>query len=371
MIEGMIDRRALLAMATGALASPALAQGIFAEDGRTLRALAAAKGLEFGSATATYELKDQGFATLMAREAGVLVAEYEMKRNLVEPQPGAYDFSATDALMNFATVHGMAMRGHPLVWYAANPPWLEQAVLSARDEKPLADYVTALARRYRGRMQSWDVVNEALATPDAMTGGTVWRDSFWLKRYGPSYIDMAFHAAHAADPKALLVYNDWGCEQGAPANDRFRAATLNLLDGLLKRGVPIGALGLQAHLSAFGTKIDQKKLRAFLQEIRDRHLAVLVTELDVDDEGGPADLPARDRAVADEAARFLDVALDSPATRAVLTWGLSDRYLDPPDSTRLKLLGWRDRKVPFDSDLRRKPFWDALARAFAGRRVDY
>ena len=76
---------------------------------------------------------------------------------------------------------------------------------------------------------------------------------------------------------------------------------------------------------------------------------MLVTELDVDDEGGPSDFASRDRAVADEAARFLDVALDSPATRAVLTWSLSDRYLDPPDSWRLQLLSWRDRKVPYDS----------------------
>jgi len=98
---------------------------------------------------------------------------------------------------------------------------------------------------------------------------------------------------------------------------------------------------------------------------------VLVTELDVDDEGGPSDFASRDRAVADEATRFLDVVLDSPATRAVLTWGLSDRYLDPPDSYRLRLLSWRDRKVPFDSDLRRKPLWDALAHAFARRRIDY
>ena len=68
---------------------------------------------------------------LLPREAAILVPEYEMKRNVVEPQPGAYDFSGFDALMAFAHRHGMAMRGHPLVWYYANPPWLEDAVLAA------------------------------------------------------------------------------------------------------------------------------------------------------------------------------------------------------------------------------------------------
>jgi endo-1,4-beta-xylanase len=371
----MITRRTLLgtglAAGAAAVSAPTFAQDIFAQDRRTLRALAAAKGLLFGSATATYELKDQDFATLLAREAAILVPEYEMKRKMTEPRPGIYDFSATDALWNFTHAGRMTMRGHPMVWYYANPAWLEQTVLSAKDEKPLSDYVTALAKHYRGRMHSWDVVNEALAPPGSTINGSGWRDCFWLKRYGPAYLDIAFHAAHVADPHALLVYNDYGCELGAPANDRFRAQTLNLLDGLLKRGVPIGGLGLQAHLSAFGTKVDQKKLRDFLSEIHARHLAVQITELDVDDEGGPSDFATRDRAVADEASRFLEVALDSPATKAVLTWGLSDRYLDPPDSYRLRLLSWRDRKVPYDQDLRRKPLWGALAQAFTDRRVNY
>ena len=287
-----------------------------------------------------------------------------MKRRDVEQQPGAYDFAAPDLLMNFARDHGMAMRGHPMVWYYANPPWLEQAVLSSANEKPLVDYVTALARRYRGRMHSWDVVNEALA-PD----GSGWRDCFWLRRYGHAYVDLAFHAARAADPEGLRVYNDFGCEQGP--NDRFRAQTLSLLDGLLQRQVPVQALGLQAHLSAFGPKVDQKKLHAFLGAVHARGLKILVTELDVDDENGPSDFVVRDRAVADEAARFLDVVLDSPATLAVLSWGLSDRYIDPPDSLRLKLMGWRDRKLPYDAEMKRKPLWDAMAGALARRRTAY
>jgi endo-1,4-beta-xylanase len=359
----MIDRRVLLAGAAGLLAAPALAQNRPAPGG-ALRTLAAAQGLLFGTAVANYELKDADFVAALSRDAAILVPEYEMKRKLVEPQPGAYDFSATDRLTTFAKNHGMAMRGHPMVWYYANPPWLEQAVLSSSNEKPLTDYVAALARHYRGRMHSWDVVNEALA-PD----GSGWRDCFWLRRYGPSYLDLAFHAAHQVDPRALLAYNDFGCEQGGPVNDRFRVQTLKLLDGLLKRKAPVGALGLQAHLSAFGAKVDQKKLRDFLDEIHARRLAVLITELDINDEGGPSDFAHRDRAVADEAARFLDVALDSAATKAVLTWNLSDRYLDPPESWRLQLLSWRDREVPYDSAMNRKPLWNALAKAFAARRI--
>ncbi len=87
------------------------------------------------------------------------------------------------------------MRGHPLVWHDANPPWLEEAVRTRRDARLLTNYVTRLVRRYRGRMHSYDVVNEALAPPDEGAAG--WRPCFWLDAFGPGYLDLAFHAAHA------------------------------------------------------------------------------------------------------------------------------------------------------------------------------
>lgn len=351
----MISRRSFLGAGAAALAFPARAQ-----DTHSLKAIAASKGIVFGSAAASYELKHADFTPILAREAAQLVPEYEMKRDALEPVRGQYDFSGLDTLYNFARRNGLSMRGHPLVWYAANPSWLEPALKAQRDERLMTGFIQAVMHRYD--MASVDVVNEAIADD-----GNGLRPSPWLTAFGPSYIDMAFRAARAANPRTRLVYNDYGCEQGP--NDRFRATTLKLLDGLIARGVPIDALGLQGHLSAFGAKVDQRKLRDFLAEVRARGLDVLVTELDVWDTGGPSAIAARDRAVADEARRFLDVVLDSPATKAVLTWSLSDRYIDPPDEWKLKLMGWRYRKLPYDAGMRRKPLWTALAQSFAGRRV--
>jgi endo-1,4-beta-xylanase len=362
----MITRRRALALGAAFAAFPAHAEEASLHVDRSLRGLAAAKGILFGSTAATYEFRDADFTALLPRQAAILVPEYEMKRDVTEPKPGKYDFSGCDALATFSAAHGLALRGHPLVWHDANPPWLQDAVRTRRDARLLTDYVTGLVRRYRGRMHSYDVVNEALMPPDQGAGG--WRTCFWLDAFGPDYLDLAFHAAHDADPGALLVYNDFGCEQGTKVNDDFRRNTLELLDGLLKRGVPVQALGLQGHLSAFGAKVDQKKLRDFLAEIEARGLSVLTTELDVDDEGGPNDPGIRDRAVADEARRFLDVVLDSLATRTVLTWGLTDRYLDPPQSWRLRLSGWQDRRLPYDRTLNPKPLRAALAQAFQAAR---
>jgi endo-1,4-beta-xylanase len=340
-----------LASAAALCASPAFA-GVVAEP---LRAIAARRGLLCGAATSTNQLQNGDFATALVREAAIIVPEYQMKRGVIETAPGRYDFSGADALAAFARARGLKLRGHPLVWHKRNPDWLTEV----RDEAMLTDYITALVGRYRGRIHSWDVVNEAIQ-PGAP--GNL-RETIWLKGLGPSYIDLAFHAARAADPAAMLVYNDWGCELGAPDNDRFRAATLDFLEGALARGVPIDALGLQGHLGLQGAQVNQAKLRAFLAQVKAMGLRILVTEHDVDDDGGPSDIAARDRLVADASRGFLDVMLDNSATVAVLTWGLSDRYLDPP-TWRQKLEGWSPRRLPLDAALVRKPMWSAMAGAF-------
>lgn len=326
-----------------------------------LRDHAAARGIVYGTAASTFQLDDLAFTEVLSREAGILVPEYEMKRGVVEAVRGRFDFAGVDRLLAFARTRRMAFRGHPLVWHKRNPDWLDNAVLASRNPALLTNYVAAVAGRYRGRMHSLDVVNEAIAPQDGRADAL--RNSLWLKAYGPDYIDMAYHAAREADPDVLLVYNDWGCEAGEAQNDRFRAATLNFLEQALARGVPIGGLGLQGHLAAFGPKVDQKKLRDFLAHVRALGLKILVTEHDVDDSGGPSDAALRDRAVADASRRFLDVMLDCDATIAVLTWGLSDRFLQP-EGWRDRLLRGTPRTLPLDPDLDRTPMWHAMAEAF-------
>lgn len=355
-MRGGVSRRTVLGAAAAGMLMPALGADA------PLRTLAASRGKLFGCAAGSYQLKDADFAAALVRETNILVPEYELKRLIVEPEPGRFDFSGADALAGFAANHGMKMRGHTLIWYAANPPWLENKVLHAPDDEILTDFVSRSMGRYRGRFHSWDVVNEAIFPDDGRPDGL--RNCAWLKRFGPGYIDLAFHTAKRADPEALLVYNDWGCEGGEAWNDRFRSATLKFLEGAKARGVPIEALGLQGHLNGYGPPIDQKKLRLFLDAVRAMGLAILVTELDVDETKAPLDSAVRDRAVADATARFLDVVLDNPATCAVLTWGLSDRYLHKPDGLRAALSGYSPRKLPLDADLRRKPMWSAISRAF-------
>lgn len=362
----MLTRRAVVeSLVAGAAGATSVSSGSTAinRPDDPLGSVAAAHGRLYGCAATTFQLRDAAFASVLAREAKVLVAEYETKRAVLEPRPGAYDFAAADALIHFAVRGQVKFRGHTLVWHRANPAWLLDTLSSSRAEAHLTGYIAAVAGRYRGHMHSWDVVNEALAPSDGRSDRL--RESIWLKAFGPSYIDMAFYAARAADPHALLVYNDWGCEGAGSEHDGFRAATLDFLEQAKARGVPIDAYGMQGHLQAFGPPVEQQKLLKFIDALKALGLKLLITEHDVDDSGGSLDIAVRDRAVADASRRFLDAVLDSDATIAVLTWGLSDRFVDPP-GWKAALKGYSPRMLPFDTAFARKPMWAAMAASFAG-----
>lgn len=348
------------ALPVGGPRAQGLRPSIIDNGGATLRAAASARGTLYGSAVSSPEFGDEDFCAALARETAILVPEYEMKRAIVESSRGAYDLSGCDRILAFARSHSLQFRGHPLLWHKRNPDWLEDAVRSTRDETLITGFIQKVAGHFRGQVHSWDVVNEVIAPEDGRPDNL--RKSFWLDTFGPRYIDIAYHAARAADPGAMLVYNDWGCELGAPANDRFRAATLEFLERALDRGTPIDALGLQGHMRAFGTPVDQAKLRQFLDRVKALGLRILVTEHDVDDSGGPSDVATRDRAVADASSRFLDVMVDAGAV-AILTWGLTDRFLASP-GWRTRLGGYEPRMLPLDSDLRPKPMWHAMRAAF-------
>src|SRR5258708_12445819 len=104
--------------------------------------------------------------------------------------------------------------------------------------------------------------------------------------------------------------------------DRKRAAVLDLIENMRKRGIPIDALGVQGHLSVGRYPFSEQKLRDYLRQAAAMGLEIQITELDCTDELAPPDIPARDRMVADEYRRFLDVVLDKPPVKHHLTWAL-------------------------------------------------
>lgn len=336
--------------------------------GPGLDARARRTGRRFGCAIKSGQLtRDPGFTQAVLREAGVVVQEYELKRHVTQPQPGKYDFSGNDRLMAFAQEHGLAARGHTLVWYAKNPPWIEAALpkAGAREKEALiGGYIQTAMRRYAGKIGEWDVVNEPVEPREGRADG-LRANNIWGQAFGERYIDVAFGIARDADPRARLFLTDFGLEHASPRCEARRKAILGLLERALKRGVPIDALGIQGHLKPFREPFDERTFADFLDEVRGMGLRIAVTELDIADRGGSADVQQRDAQVAAVGRAFLDVALANPAMDSVLSWGLSDRYSWLSTYPEYR---WPDgqlsRGLPLDGALRRKRLWAAIAAAF-------
>src|SRR6185437_9534235 len=112
-------------------------------------------------------------------ECGVVVSESSFKWAAIQAKQGAYTFAAADRLMSYAVAHGLAVRGHNLVWQDYNPDWLAATLTSANAERVLTDYITRVAGHFRGRLLHWDVVNEPLKPEDGNRLGL--RNGPWLK----------------------------------------------------------------------------------------------------------------------------------------------------------------------------------------------
>lgn len=329
----------------------------------SLNAAAAAKGIAYGSAVNATTLRRQpAYGQALAREAGILVAENAMKLTYAWPTPDAPDFTTADELAAFAAGNRQRLRGHTLVWHEGLPPWVGERLAAGQGEALMRRWIDAMAGRYRGRIEAWDVVNEICGPQDGRPDGL--RRTPWLDALGPGYVDLAFRIQHAVDPKAAGVWNENDLELDADWIDRRRAMVLRTLEGLRKRGVPIRRLGLQAHLYA-RDPLNQDKLRRFLRAVAGLGLAIEITEFDVNDKDYPADLGARDRAVSDLARRFLDVVLDEPAVLNILTWDITNRnsWLNVSPERR-RADGLVQRALPLDEAYRRTPLWSAMHRAF-------
>src|SRR6202453_3373227 len=155
--------------------------------------------------------QDQRGDALIESQFNSISPENVLKWERVHPEPGRYDFDLADKYVAFGEEHHMFIVGHTLVWHQQVPVWVFQddnGNLLARDAllARMKEHIDTVVGRYKGKIQSWDVINEVLNED-----GTL-RQSLWYKIIGPDYIEKAFQYAHAADPQAQLFYNDYNIE---------------------------------------------------------------------------------------------------------------------------------------------------------------
>lgn len=222
-------------------------------------------GVIMGKAPATLALVMQQFNTL--------TPENDMKWERIHPHPGEYNFQVADRFVALGEEQQMQLVAHTLIWHNQTPRWVfldSQGNLTSRDTllARMHDHIHTLMGRYKGRIHSWDVVNEAINDDGSL------RESLWYRIIGEDYIEKAFQYAREADPDATLIYNDFSL-----ANRSKREGVVRLVQSLRAKGVSIDAVGMQGHYDMKSPRPEE--LEASIVAFAELGVEVMVTELDV------------------------------------------------------------------------------------------
>jgi endo-1,4-beta-xylanase len=373
----MMNRRNFLGAAAGVMsmgAGPSLLAGTddarsakkYINVDRPLKAYGDACGRLIGAQADKWELQIPELAEFIGSNFSILTPGNQLKWSVVHPAPDKFNFADADWTMNFAKQHGMALHGHNLCWNGYNPGWLKKVLTKSNAEQYLTQHIKTVAGRYAGRINSWDVVNEPVGVgmrrPDGLYPGP------WLELLGTEYIDIAFHVTAETDPKALRVLNVHHVEEDIASDDQARKVTLNLIQQLVKRGVPIQAVGLESHILASDPVVGKGRDQ-FVKQLRDLGLQILITELDVDDTKVQGDIPTRDQAVANTYHDYLMAIIPVADPKQIIIWTVTDQrnWIDGAATTNRSRYGRGDaashRPGLLDQDLGKKVVFNAFADA--------
>jgi endo-1,4-beta-xylanase len=354
----------------------------------SLREATQRSGLLIGTAVRPDQLSEAAYATTLAREFNMVEPEDALKWEVVHPQPNSFDFSQADQVLEFATHHGMKVRGHTLVWHRQNPKWLTEGNFSSTElARILEEHIKTVVGHYRGRIFAWDVVNEAF---DELQPGAL-RSTIWWDHPGItppenqaaiheprisnnparsqrearssqpySYIERCLRWAHEADPDALLFYNDAEAETINPKSDAIYA----MIRDFRKRRVPIDGIGFQMHVA--NLHADVASISANIKRFAALGVQIQITEMDValpvDSNGDarPKDLQLQ----ADIYRQIAAACFSHPGCTAIQTWGFTDKYSWIGSHSEHT----QGAALLFDRNYRAKPAYRELLRELLGRR---
>jgi len=370
LMEQVFNRRQMLrgTIGTGfALCCPLPALAAASPDS-SLAAIAATRGISFGSTVSTRWLDNEKFTRLIVRECDTITTENSLKWKYLEPERNNRESAPAKALAKFARHNSLDTRGHCFIWNHDErmPAWLVEMADELRHGRryPLTRRMWRHAA-YLGRtfpaITSWDVVNEAINPRNGQI-----RHSALNRIMGERFIDLAFKMMKAKAPKAQLVYNDTMNWEASPLH---RNALLRLLERLLSRNVPIDALGIQSHLgNTLGRPRDEIGWRLFLQEIKAMGLDIILTELDCSDRNiDDPDPVRRDAETAAFTKGYLDLTLDFTNVKQIILWSLTDgtSYMNRPGYPDYKRRadGLALRGHPYDDRWKPKKMRTAIADA--------
>lgn len=202
-----------------------------------------------------------------------IVAENCMKSMHLQPTEGVFFFDEADKFIAFGEANNMHIVGHTLIWHSQAPDWLftdengEDVSREVMIER-MRSHIHTVVGRYKGRVDGWDVVNEAVLDDGS------WRNTKFYEIIGEEYIKLAFQFAHEADPDAELYYNDYAMSQEGKRN-----SVVEMVKKLQEKGIKIDGIGMQGHMGMDYPDISEfeKSIEAFAA----LGVKVMITEMDI------------------------------------------------------------------------------------------
>lgn len=224
-----------------------------------------------GSAMSSFGYnRDTLMRDIHAHHFNSVTADNAMKMASIAREKGKYNFGPADQMVEFAEKYNQRLFGHALVWHSSMPRFLEESYNTAESlDSFMKDYIHTYVGRYKGKVDAWDVVNEAINT---FGGG--YRETFWYNTLGKDYIAKAFRYAHEADPDAILFYNDFNTERDTAKLH----SVLEMIKDLKAQGVPISGLGYQMHLRM---DIPNEVIAYALRKGAETGLQIHLSEIDI------------------------------------------------------------------------------------------
>ncbi|HEU4635306.1 MAG TPA: endo-1,4-beta-xylanase [Edaphobacter sp.] len=325
--------------------------------GATLKASAACNNKLMGTALASGSLNNGSYSKA-AQEFNYATPENEMKWEITERSQNNFNFSPGQQIVDFASRNGMKIKGHTLVWHSQLPGWVGSLSTGQQVKEAMLNHINKVMGQWKGKIYAWDVVNEAWETPDKRGNGTATLRNSPFKKIGDDFIDEAFKAAKAADPDALLFYNDYSTEG---MNDKSNAV-YEMVKSMKARGIPIDGVGIQTHIGKPNDTPSAAEVKENIDRLTALGVQVQISEMDVNGCDG-IDADAMVKIYHD----IVAACVSNPLCTALSVWGISDSGSWLNTFGEAGCNGRSANALLFDGSYNRKKTYDAVMQALVGK----
>lgn len=315
------------------------------EDPTSLKAKANALQNPFliGMAVKANQLSNGSpYDIVLKNDFSTITAEYEMKMDQISVSSGVYKWDVADKIVAYGNTNGINVHGHTLIWHVTVPDWLTNfSGTDAQFALEVKKYIQDVVTHYKGKVKSWDVVNEAVEFDGSL------RNTVFLRRMGPNYVNDCFRwareaAVAAGDTELLLFYNDFATSNNLNKQNKV----YEIIDGLKANNLVDGA-GFQMHNTYLNPT--KAEIESDINRAVTKGLKIHISELDIQINPAKDITTFTNERKLDQKDKYEEIvkiynALPAANKYAITVWGMRDT----------------DSWIPFNTDLNAGIDWPLL-----------